>query len=163
MSGRSEALDHFTKPPRKCQRAGAWVCPEIQDESIVGLLKPLEAVQVKRNDRLRNLAGKHVTCLPAELFDESFQIGPGHLYARGESKIGSPLAPKKDAKGRREIVDERGVPLNEFAKAQFDYYICECGVTKPGREGMVTHLYSNPSCEKAENGRGDILTRASLL
>lgn len=83
----------------------SWVCPEVPDQ-LVGLLNPLESAYVKREQMISSAptgkyaraARDHITCLPAELFDDTIDVGHAATIARGEA-----LPKPVDTKGKRAV------------------------------------------------------------
>jgi hypothetical protein len=145
-------------------RAQCWLCPVVEKEPLAGLLHPLESLQVRREGSIQavtsvtapftTMAVSHVTCLPAELYDEELPPPtPAIDYARGlRSDIGRPEAPPTTADGRRTITDERGVPLSGIQAEKWKTYQCdECGVRTPSADAMRGH------CKRTGHSGGETL------
>lgn len=150
-------------------RAHCYLCPTVEREPIAGILNPREDSLVVKaeltalnravasnapvNTRMLDLLKVHICCLPAEVLHEDgdgpqpSQAEASIAYARGLRKdIGRPDAASRDSKGRRQIVDDRGVPVTGISKERFDVYNCEgaegeeCGYRTPSPNAMLDHL-----------------------
>jgi len=147
-------------------RAGCWVCPEIQDSPLVGLIEPTKSVYVEReqgNPRgVWTGRARHTTCLPYELFDEDFEVTPAIEYAR-TGKLPSPQAGGRTPDGRRQIVDSRGVPVvrGPGSRESLDTFQCDgCGFRSPSRTRVISHLMGLSSgCQstRAEAPSGEVI------
>lgn len=150
-------------------RACCWLCPIVKKEPLAGLLKPGESLHCKGEktalDRavasnmpvptpFLDMARGHVTCLPAELYDEELPPStPPVEYARGlRSDIGRPEAPATTPDGRRTITDDRGVPLSGIQAEKWRTYNCDgCGFRTPSANAMSEH------CRREGHGGGETL------
>lgn len=165
---------------KKCQcgrdliwysRAFCWLCPEVEDTTLAGLIEPMKSVVVRREQArpgsvstptaesapFTALAEAHVTCLPGELFadDAQMELGRHHLFARGVK-----LNDEKDGI-RRQIVGNDGRPLPEghVTKQAVKMWHCdECGVRTPSKERIRQHL-DHEGHSGAENPLGERVER----
>lgn len=132
-------------------RAGCWLCPEIEDTALAGLIVP-----AARDRSLVNhgaaigptesaWASQHFTCMPAELWDEDFEVTAQHLMARG---VGAEDAFIGRDRERRELQRQRAkesiakLPAaGPGSREQLNTYSCsDCGFRTPSDYAMITHL-----------------------
>lgn len=141
----------------------SWVCPEVPDQ-LVGLIKPLQSAFVIREQMTRASAGPpgrytkaardHITCLPAELFDDTIDVGHAAKIARGEG-----LPRPVDEKGKRAV---KGAGTGGEALRMFN---CDgkdgqpCGYRTGSPRFMEQHI-DREGHDGAENAYGERIERA---
>lgn len=144
----------------------SWVCPEVPDP-LVGLMRPLESAYVRRErerdntngagyraGRYERAARDHITCLPAELFDDTIDVGHAARIARGEG-----LPKPVDKKGRRAV---KGSGTGAEALRMFH---CDgkdgepCGYRTGSTHYMQSHI-DRTGHDGAENPYGERIERA---
>lgn len=153
---------------KKCQcgkslvfyvRAGCWLCPEVEDTPLAGLIEPRESAIVRRElptpistpsswAPWTTLALNHVTCMPAEFWDEDFEVTPGHQFARtGSMKKPEDIAAMRETErrehrrtGAKESIAKLP-PHGPGSREQLGTFSCsDCGYRTPSDNAMMEHL-----------------------
>lgn len=137
------------KPLIFYQRAGCWLCPEAEDTPLAGLIDPKRSAEVQRGGmRFIILAEAHITCMPAEFWDEDFEVTPGHEFARtGSMPKPEDIAAMRETErrehrrtGAKESIAKLP-PHGPGSREQLGTFSCsDCGYRTPSDNAMMEHL-----------------------